>query len=270
MRWAQARQKACASPGGWLILPPVILIDALERFSRPWNQAALISFGGALLLLARRYRSGAVLLCAGALWFALCSAPSFALLLQRGLTGQYPATAASDYPQADAIVVLGGGAIPDTDQDWDSDPADTEATRVGFGLLLYRSGRAPHMLLSGGRGAARHMAAELQVQGVPAAAMLTEVDSATTHQNALYSAAILRRNGWNRVLLVTSPMHMARAAASFRRQGLQVVEAPSIGHEAGRHRVRPGWHPRRTALLLSSRCLHEYIGLWMYRLRGWA
>lgn len=254
----------------WPILTPVILIDALERLSRPWNQAALMALGGAIALLARRYRTGAVLLCLGVLWLGLCATPSFALLLQRGLTGAYPATAAGDYPQADAIVVLGGGAIPDTEQDWDGDPADTEATRVGFGLQLYRSGRAAHMLLSGGHGAAKHMAVELREQGVPAAALVTEAQSATTRQNALYSAAILRREGWHRVLLVTSSMHMARAAASFRQQGLQVIEAPSIGHEAGYHRVQPGWRPRRTALWLSSRCLHEYIGLWMYKLRGWA
>ncbi len=246
------------------------LIDALERLSRPWNQTALMALVGAAALLARRYRIGAVLLDIGALWLGLCAAPSFALLLQRGLTRAYPATAAGDYPLADAIVVLGGGAIPDTEQDWDSDPADTEATRVGFGLQLYRSRRAAHVVLSGGHGAAGQMAVELREQGVPAAALVTEVQSATTHQNALYSAAILRREGWHRVLLVTSPMHMARAAASFRQQGLQVIEAPSIGHEAGYRRVQPGWRPRRNALWLSSRCLHEYIGLWMYKLRGWA
>lgn len=257
-------------PAPWLILRPMILIDALERLSRPWNQAALTVFGGVIFLLARRYRTGAALLCAGALWLFLCAAPSFALFLQRGLIGQYPATAAGDYPRADAIVVLGGGAIPATAQDWDSDPNDTEATRVGFGLQLYRAGRAAHVVLSGGHGAARHMAIGLLQQGVPADALVTEVESATTHQNALYSAVILRRQGWHRVLLVTSPMHMARSAAAFRRQGLAVIEAPSIGREAGYHRVQPGWRPRRTALWLSSRCLHEYIGLWMYKLRGWA
>lgn len=254
----------------WPILTPVILLDALEGLSRPWNQAALLVLTGTIALLARRNRTGAALLGLGVLWLGLCASPNFALWLQRGLTGAYPPTAAGDYPQADAIVVLGGGAIPDTAQDWDSDPADTEATRVGFGLQLYRAGRAPHVVLSGGHGAANHMAIELRGQGVPDGALVTETRSATTHQNALYSAAILRREGWHRVLLVTSPMHMARAAASFRRQGLQVIEAPSTGHEAGYHRVQPGWRPRRTALWLSSRSLHEYIGLWMYRLRGWA
>lgn len=258
------------APARWLILRAMTLIDALERLSRPWNQAALLAVVGAVFLLARYYRTGAALLCAGVLWFGLCAAPSFALLLQRGLVGASSETPAEAYPLADAIVVLGGGAIPDTTQDWDSDPADTEATRVGFGLLLYRAGRAPHVLLSGGHGAARHMAAELREQGVPAAALVTEERSMTTHQNALYSATILRREGWHRVLLVTSPMHMTRAAAAFRRQGLEVIEAPSLGHEAGYHRVQPGWRPRRTALWLSSRCLHEYIGLWMYKLRGWA
>ncbi|HET6433675.1 YdcF family protein [Dyella sp.] len=245
----------------------MILIEVLERLSRPWNQAAFVAAGGLLFVLIRRYRTGAVLLAAGAFWFVLCASPNFALMLQRGLTASYPDKAAGEYPKADAIVVLGGGAMPN-DRDWVEDPADTEGTRVGFGLQLYRTGRAPHVLLSGGHGAARHMARELAEQGVPPAALVLEPDSATTYQNARYSAAIARREGWQRVLLVTSPMHMTRAAASFRRQGLEVIEAPSIGHETGYHRVQPEWHPRRSALWLTSRCLHEYIGLWMYRLRG--
>ena len=247
---------------------PVILLEALERLSRPWNQALLLALGGAALMLGRRFRGGVVLLLGGGTWFALCATPAFALLLQRGLTGGYHAIAAADYTVADAIVVLGGGAMPRVDEDWSSDPTDTEATLVGFGLQLYRAGRAAHLLLSGGHGAAIHMASELEEQGVPSAALLTETRSTTTYQNALYSADILRRHDWHRILLVTSPMHMPRAAASFRRQGLRVIEAPSIGHEPGFHRVSYGWRPRRAALYLSARCLHEYVGLWMYRLRG--
>lgn len=246
----------------------MILVEALERLTRPWNQAYLLALGGVILMLARRFRIGAALLFSGGLWFALCATPAFALLLQRGLTGQYPAVGAANYAAADAIVVLGGGAMPRADGDWDDDPADSEATRVGFGLQLYRAGRATRLLLSGGHGAAWHMARELAAQGVPASALLTEPRSATTYQNALYSAAILKRHGWQTILLVTSPTHMPRAAASFRHQGLHVIEAPTMGHEPGFRRVSYGWRPRRVALYLSARCLHEYVGLWIYRLRG--
>jgi uncharacterized SAM-binding protein YcdF (DUF218 family) len=248
----------------------VNVLEWLERFSRPWNQAALLLLLGTLWLLVRRVRVAAVLLLAGVLWLGLCSTPAFALWLQRGLTGQYPVAVAEDYPRADAIVVLGGGMVPRPDTDWDSELADTEATRVGFGLQLFRAGRAGRLLLSGGRRAALHMEQSLRAQGVPEQAMLTESASDTTHQNALYSAAILERHGWRRILLVTSPLHMPRAAAAFRRQGLTVIPAPSIGHDRPGRPLQSSWRPQRRALLLSSRCLHEYFGLWIYQLRGWA
>jgi hypothetical protein len=31
----------------------------------------------------------------------------------------------------------------------------------------------------------------------------------------------------------------------------------------------PSWLPRRDALTLTARCLHEYVAVWIYRQRGW-
>lgn len=165
--------------------------------------------------------------------------------------------------------MLGGGEVPAFGNGWDDDLADVQSTRIGFGLELYRVGRAPVMLLTGGEREASQMAQRLLQQGVPATALLTENLSMTTYQNALYSAPILRQHRLQRLLLATSAMHMPRAAATFRRQGFTVIPAPAADAPV-RARKGSAWLPQHGALRQSGRCLREYIGLWVYEWRGWA
>ncbi|RAN82744.1 hypothetical protein B5P43_01300 [Bacillus sp. SRB_336] len=215
------------------------------------------------------YRHAWILPSAVLVVIVVCSTPAFAQWLRRGLTGPYPTQAAVSYPRTDAIVVLGGGWMPDTEDVLDNPTVDDAHTRLGFGRRLYLAGRAPMILLSGGDGEAQRMAARLALQGVPPARMWTESRSRDTHENAVYSAQLLRRAGARRVLLVTSAIHMGRAVASFRKEGVEVVPAPSMPLP---HRDRPTsfWHGRRMALFRSANYLHEYLGQWVYRLRGWS
>lgn len=93
-----------------------------------------------------------------------------------------------------------------------------------------------------------------------------EARSQTTYQNALYSAAILRRAGVPAALVVTNPWHMARALWSFRAVGYPVVADPT---PYGRR--LPGsasiFLPQVPSLLDSYYALHELIGLAWYVLR---
>jgi len=246
------------------------LIEQLDRLSHPVFQAAIIAAFGVLCLCWQRYRLGVGLLALAAFWLWLCCTPAFALWLQRCLESQYPPQPAASYAKADAIVVLGGGVVPSSKINWRTDETGVLATRIGFGLQLYRDGRAPIILLSGGEHEAEQMAQALRQQGVPASALRTEQLSMTTHENALYSAIILKREHRRSILLVTSPMHMPRAAASFRRQGLSVIPAPALDPTAYPLKMPRGWWPAHSALYLSTRCLREYLGLWGYRLLGWA
>lgn len=235
----------------------------------PLPQAIALAGAGLLCLSLRRYRIGSALVLLGVVWLALCATPAFAGWLQRGLERANPPHAAASYPHADAIVVLGGGAVPSFGNGWDDDLAEVQGTRTGFGLELYRAGRAPIMFLTGGEREAVQMAQRLLLQGVPASALLTENASMTTYQNALYSAPLLRQHHLQRLLLVTSAMHMPRAAATFRHQGFTVIPAPAADAPV-RARKDSVWLPQHGALRQSGRCLREYIGLWVYRLRGWA
>lgn len=241
-------------------------INELFDLSRPVPQAALLIVIGLLFLCFRHYRTGLVSCTLGVLWVVLCATPSFVGLMQHGLERGYPRIDAAQYPTADAIVVLGGGD-PLRLLDAQGRAVDLEVTRPGFGLALFRDGRAPIVLLSGGgSGEAMEMAGHLKQLGVPASALRVESQSLTTHENALYSAAILKREGRHRILLVTSAWAMPRAAASFRRQGIDVIPAPSFDAS----HTPPTWPRWRLSLWQSGRFLHEYVGLLFYKLRGWA
>ena len=243
------------------------LVEQLARLSHPALQAALLAILG-LFCLRRHRRIAIALLSLATLWIWLCSTPAFASWLRHGLERPYAQTKAAAYPKADAIVVLGGGTLPRSGTAWGIDDTDEPTTRLGFGLRLFRNSRAGTMLLSGGDQALK-MTRKLQEQGVPASALITEDASTNTHQNALYSAIILKRKKLQRILLVTSGIHMPRAMANFKRQGLTVIPAPVFDPDEGSWQIAHSWWPKRTALGLSTDCLREYLGLWVYRLCGW-
>ena len=204
---------------------------------------------------------------AAAIFLMVASTPAVAAWLQHVVA--YPSQFGSvtpTQPEAAAIVVLGGGK---TDDEWMVGSRDLRGTRLGVGRELLLSHRAPLILLSGGKGEALWMKSRLLALGVPPARILVEDHSRNTHENALDSAPILRRLGARRILLVTSDLHMRRAAACFRQQGFEVVPAPSPGL-SGLQPDAGFWRSRRHAWAGSVYCLHEIIGLWIYRCLGWA
>ncbi|MFN2359692.1 MAG: YdcF family protein [Marinobacter sp.] len=95
--------------------------------------------------------------------------------------------------------------------------------------------------------------------GVPRSDILLEEKSRNTTQNADFTADILARRSINRILLVTSALHMPRAVALFEAQGLDVIPA-ATDHEVT---VLPGWRkwlPDTGALDGSSRAIKEIVG----------
>lgn len=215
--------------------------------------------------LLRRHRAtwGYALLAVGLGWVLLSAMPAFAGLLWRGLAAPYPQADAASYPRAEAIVVLGGGALPLLHGDWAMN--DDAHTRLAFAWRLWIEKRAPRVVTVG-EDQALQMVPALIEQGVPRTIVLAEDASRNTHENGVNAAALLHAHGIRHVLLVTSDIHMARAAGTFRVAGIDATPAPA-------HEVRPidnaPWQPRRDAVSMTARCLREYVALWIYRYRGW-
>jgi uncharacterized SAM-binding protein YcdF (DUF218 family) len=243
-------------------------MDLLEKLIYPIYQAAIFAIAGFYFLCRRRYRSGFALLAFGAGWLWLCATPAMAMRLREPLECHHPAQEASAYSTADAIVILGGGALTQSVLAPDADDPYGAATRIGFGLQLFRRARADMVLISGGD-QAQPMARALRQQGLPVDAIQVESTSTNTHENAAFSAAMLKREKRLRILLVTSGFHMPRAAAAFAKQGLEVIPAPAYDPIYPSWEAHPWW-PKRAALQLSGRCLREYVGMWWYQVHGWA
>ena len=239
---------------------PAYLVD----LTHPLSQGFALLTAGLLCLCVRRYRIAVAFALFGVLWVALCATPAFAEVLRSGLEAPYPAYQPDGYPNADAIVVLGGGDPPD----FDHGDEKANRTRTGLALLLYRAQRAPIILVSGGVREGSEILAALERQGVPASALRIEPNSVTTYQNAAYSAPILNREHRHRILLVTSAIPMRRTVASFEKQGFAVIPAPVF--DTSQYPIfSAAWRPRISVLFQSQRYLHEYIGMLVYKLRGW-
>lgn len=174
--------------------------------------------------------------------------------------------------RAGAIVVLGGGRLRNAPEYAGADqPGSLTFQRLRYGAFLHGETGLP-LLVSGGkvdgepRAEAELMRDALQdVLDVPV--RWIEPHSRTTHENALHTAQLLGSEGIRRVVLVTHALHMPRAAMLFERQGMEVLPAPTAFWTAPRDHALGRWLPEAEALLLSTRILHEQLGLLWYRLR---
>lgn len=121
--------------------------------------------------------------------------------------------------------------------------------------------------------------AELAIAlGVPATAILQDTESLNTYQNAVNVQQILAAKGLQRILLVTSAMHMPRSLLIFQHQGLDPIAAPTdfLYTDADRAlwRTEPqalllNCLPDAEALAKTTRALKEYLGIAVYRGLGW-
>ena len=186
-------------------------------------------------------------------------------------------------PTADAILVLSGGVLGRTPPRQTVEIGDA-GDRVLYGAELYRQGKAPHIICTGNvatggiapRPAAEDMADLLRLVGVPASAIVTEIKSENTRAHAVNLCPLLQERRINRVLLVTSAMHMPRSIGVFRRlcSAIEFVPAPT-DFRAPFEAATP-WHRQVVRLLPTPRSLldfsdaaHEYVGIVYYRLRQW-
>ncbi len=86
----------------------------------------------------------------------------------------------------------------------------------------------------------------------------------STYDEALAFAALARTNGWHRVMLVTSPLHSARACATLETTGLSVECRPADGRDYSVRRM--GSSEDRRAIFKDV--VYEVAAAMLYRVRG--
>jgi uncharacterized SAM-binding protein YcdF (DUF218 family) len=208
----------------------------------------------------------------GLCWLWVWSTPVVSQALVHQLQSSAGPRLVADVAFAPVAVVLGGAALGAGGTQHPYPELGSAADRIWHAARLYRAGKAPVLLLSGGSHRPQHeteamaMKALLMDLGVPESALWLETRSLTTGQNARFSAEILRHRGVDTVILVTSAMHMRRAQAEFERAGLKVHPAPTDFESAGLQATARDWLPSAEALDASGRAFKEWVG---YLALGW-
>lgn len=255
-----------------------MLTKVLAQALMPLNFALEAALLAVLLRRLGWRRTSNGLFAAGLAVLWLASTPVLAEALVASLERAHPACVVATAPKADAIVVLGGALGPALPPRVEPDLSDG-ADRVWLAARLYRAGKAPLVIATGGAGpgskserpesdAMRDLLAQW---GVPPAAVLAEGASLDTHDNAVETRRLLDARALKRVLLVTSALHMPRALAAFREAGIDAVPCPTDFRAVDpESRSILDFLPDSEALSASTAALHEILGHLWYRLRGWA
>ena len=231
-----------------------------------------------LLLLAllgvwragRKKRGGLalVLLSLALLWLLSCH--GMAVWLARHALPQFSPLSATTLKagKTQAIVVLGGGVLPEAPEYGQPQPGSYTAARLRYGLWLARQSGLP-VAFTGGLGWAAsdgqqqseaEVAARVAQQDYGMKLRWTEGQSRDTSENARLLAPLLQRDGVQRIALVTDAWHMPRAVAAFERAGLAVTPAPT-GFVLPVQRELLEWAPSAYGLLASQKVLQEWLAL---------
>jgi uncharacterized SAM-binding protein YcdF (DUF218 family) len=172
---------------------------------------------------------------------------------------------------ANAIVLLGAGSEM-TDQ-------GPELSSFSYGRLvkafeLYRSCKSRsedcRIVSSGGdargygKSEAELYAEALERLGAARADLIVEGRSMNTWQNAQFTAEILSAQQPDRVVLVTSGLHVRRSVLYFSHFGVR-----SLGVRADYAHVPMSLLPSAYNILMADLAIHEYLGVWRYHVYNW-
>ncbi len=251
------------------------LSSFLTNLVIPLNLSITLLVIAVVLFMVRQRKTAFFLAAVGLGWALFWSLPASSLWAGGRLEQLYPHTMPANLPQAQAIVVLGGSTANNRLNWFEPYNSDTATARVDTAAVLYKAHRAPLIVVSGAAlegtvSEAQIMANALKQMNIPENAIVMESGSYTTYENAVNTARELKQRDIDRVLLVTSALHMPRAMAVFKKQGVGAIAAPSAPQiVVPDERNFSFWQPSMRALQASRSIVKEYVGLLVYWVRGW-
>jgi uncharacterized SAM-binding protein YcdF (DUF218 family) len=163
----------------------------------------------------------------------LASIPVVADRLMGWLESRYPVVPLEQLEPADAVIVLGGIMGPPPRRS--GQPNWSEAVeRFEAGLAIVAAGRASHLVFNGARlpwedstTTEGHALKQRAIaRGVPAEQITVGPVVGNTAAEAKATVELMNKNGWRRVIVVTTGWHLPRAALQFRRAGVNAIFFP--------------------------------------------
>ena len=249
--------------------------DALDPLTMIWF----------ILLLAvwrfwklKSYKSSAAFFAAWVLVWVLGASPfsaGFLASLERPYLNLDPKA----LDDVDAVVCLGGGMSPQPAERL-SFTANESCDRYLTAFDLIETGVADQLVIGG---------SDYQIRGKPSSeGMLIQQwrqrwnlnqgeihllsESLSTRDEAERVGKLMQEKGWNQVALVTSAWHMKRSLAVFEKYGVKAVPVGCdfIGTTSASY-LKRRWRafPQSGRLHEVHLYLHEIVGYYYYKLRGW-
>ena len=201
--------------------------------------------------------------------FIISSNSFFAAFLTNGLENQYPQFSIESTPKADVIIVLGGSLAPPAQPRKFAQFTD-RSNRFWLAAELFKAGKAKQVLLTGGHvfeqndlaPEAIYIRDKLIEMGIPKSAIITEISSRTTRENATETKKLLDKISAKSALLVTSAIHMPRSIQLFTELDINIIPAPSDKIVTNiKHPLIFKLIPNAHAMELTTQALHEYYGI---------
>ncbi|MDO9054960.1 MAG: ElyC/SanA/YdcF family protein [Sulfuricurvum sp.] len=200
-------------------------------------------------------------------WITLLSYPPFSALLLQPLENAYPkVNLTSVHPHY--IHVLGNGHTTNPNLPLSSELALVSLARINEGVTLYKSYPNMKLIFSGYGGDdpisnARKNTQMAIVLGVDPKDIITLESPRDTQDEAI---AVKKIVGKEPLILVTSASHMVRASLLFRKNDINIIEAPTDFQVKKEDTL---WQfPSSYGLSRSEAAFHEYLGLLWGKLKG--
>lgn len=177
----------------------------------------------------------------------------------------------------DIGIVLSG--MMEYNPDFDRLTVRRGTDRLWQAVTLYKQGKLDKILISGDNGYVLsnglHEADQLKdvlvLWGIPSEDIIVESKSRNTHENAQYTAELLQEKfPESSLLLITSAMHMRRAAACFEKEGLHFDTYSTDHYYVSKGNFSPeSLLPNVEALQMWRNLNKEWVGFIAYALAGY-
>ncbi|MGE5475722.1 MAG: YdcF family protein [Bacteroidales bacterium] len=250
------------------------VMKVVEMLAAPLNMVLLALLAAMALSAWGRRQAAWRLVRIATVVLVLLAVPPWETWLIAPLEDRVPPPA--DLPKrVDGVIVLGGAIQPEITEARGQPALNGQAERITALVRLARDYPEARLVYTAGSAsivrqdlkeapAARPL---LQSMGVDVGRVLFEDLSRNTRENAVFTYQLVRPAPDQTWLLVTSAAHMPRSLGAFRAAGWQVVPYPVDYTVAGTASWGGGVGAGARAV---GQGLHEWAGLFYYRLRGWS
>ncbi|GAB3510842.1 YdcF family protein [Emticicia fontis] len=214
---------------------------------------------------------------AALIFFYLTSAPF--VINEICLFWEVPPTAISTVKPHDIGIVLTGSIINTTLKPAENIFLSGSSDRIGQAIQLYKFGKIKKIIISGGEVPVLYktttreidqIARYLIISGVPKDDIYLEDSSTNTHENAVNTARLLKKQFPNQsYILITSGFHLKRALACFEKVGVKVTPFGSNYLSFERQWTIFYFLPGGGAIGALQLVLKEIVGYMSYLIFGW-